>query len=166
MINVDLEEPTSFLDHVYMGCIQRECKPNEIIIEEYRVFRHIGCVYTIIGAFCQETQARATSPNGCKPLQADKWPRLQRGATKCVFMTQIAAISKFLWSLHPSFVLRTFSCNSQSFPGDFTVFGHLTCSSPYLEAHGTNLCVPWCCTSRFCMSWRGGVKQKLGGLNN
>ena len=24
------------------------------------VFRHIGGVYTIIGAFCQETQARAT----------------------------------------------------------------------------------------------------------
>ena len=51
----------------------------------YRVFRHIGGVYTIIGAFCQETQARATSPNGCKPLQADKWPRLQRGAKKCMF---------------------------------------------------------------------------------
>ena len=34
--NVDLDEPTSFLDHVYLGCTQRECKPNEIIIEEYR----------------------------------------------------------------------------------------------------------------------------------
>ena len=33
--NVDLEEPTSFLDHVYLGCIQRECKPNEIIIEQH-----------------------------------------------------------------------------------------------------------------------------------
>ena len=27
-------EPTSFLDHVYLGCNQRECKPNEIIVEE------------------------------------------------------------------------------------------------------------------------------------
>ena len=26
---VDLGEPTSFLDHEYLGCIQRECKPNE-----------------------------------------------------------------------------------------------------------------------------------------
>ena len=34
--NVDLDEPTSFLDHVCLGCIQRECKPNEIIIDEYR----------------------------------------------------------------------------------------------------------------------------------
>ena len=36
MKNVDLDEPTSFLDHVYLGCTQRECKPNEIIIEENR----------------------------------------------------------------------------------------------------------------------------------
>ena len=34
--HVDLDEPTSFLDHVYLGCTQRECKPNEIIIDEYR----------------------------------------------------------------------------------------------------------------------------------
>ena len=34
--NVDLDEPTSFLDHVNLGYTQRECKPNEIIVEEYR----------------------------------------------------------------------------------------------------------------------------------
>ena len=28
--NVDLDEPISFLDHVLLGCTQRECKPNEI----------------------------------------------------------------------------------------------------------------------------------------
>ena len=32
--HVDLGEPTSFLDDVYLGCTQRECKPNEIIIEQ------------------------------------------------------------------------------------------------------------------------------------
>ena len=32
--NVDLDEPTSFLDHENLGCTQRECKPNEIVIEE------------------------------------------------------------------------------------------------------------------------------------
>ena len=31
MKNVDIEEPTSFLEHVHLGCAQRECKPNEII---------------------------------------------------------------------------------------------------------------------------------------
>ena len=35
MKNGDLDEPTSFLDHVYLGCTQRECEPNEIIIEQY-----------------------------------------------------------------------------------------------------------------------------------
>ena len=33
---VDLGEPTSFLDHVYLGCTQRERKPHESIIEEDR----------------------------------------------------------------------------------------------------------------------------------
>ena len=33
---VDLGEPTSFLDNVYLGHTQRECKPNENIIDQYR----------------------------------------------------------------------------------------------------------------------------------
>ena len=33
---MDLDDPTSFLDHVYLGCTQCECVPNEIIIVEYR----------------------------------------------------------------------------------------------------------------------------------
>ena len=33
---VDLGEPTSFLDKVYLGCTQRECKPNESIVDEDR----------------------------------------------------------------------------------------------------------------------------------
>ena len=35
MKDVDFEEPTSFLDHVYLGCTQRECKPNEKIIGQH-----------------------------------------------------------------------------------------------------------------------------------
>ena len=33
---MDIDEPTSFLDHVYLGCTQRGCKPNETIIEQYK----------------------------------------------------------------------------------------------------------------------------------
>ena len=33
---VDLGEPTSFLDHVYVRCTQLECNPNACVIEEYR----------------------------------------------------------------------------------------------------------------------------------
>ena len=32
---VDIHEPTSFLDHVHLGCTQRECKPTETIIEQH-----------------------------------------------------------------------------------------------------------------------------------
>ena len=35
MKDVDIEEPTSFLDHVYLECTQRECKANEKIIGQY-----------------------------------------------------------------------------------------------------------------------------------
>ena len=33
---VDLREPTSFLDHVYLGCTQRECQISKDIVDNYR----------------------------------------------------------------------------------------------------------------------------------
>ena len=33
---VDLGKPTSFLDHVYLGCTQRECETNDDIVDNYR----------------------------------------------------------------------------------------------------------------------------------
>ena len=33
---VDLGEPTSFLDHVYLGCTQRHCKISKDIVDNYR----------------------------------------------------------------------------------------------------------------------------------
>ena len=33
---VDLGEPTSFLDHVYLGCIQRHCEKSKDIVDNYR----------------------------------------------------------------------------------------------------------------------------------
>ena len=35
MKNGDLEEPTSFLDHVYLGCTQRECTISNDIVGNY-----------------------------------------------------------------------------------------------------------------------------------
>ena len=35
MKTVDIDEPASFLDHMYLGCTQRECKPDAAIIEQY-----------------------------------------------------------------------------------------------------------------------------------
>ena len=33
---VDLGEPTSFLDHVYLGCTQRQCEESQNIVDNYR----------------------------------------------------------------------------------------------------------------------------------
>ena len=33
---VDLGEPTSFLDHVYLGCTQRQCEISKDIEDNYR----------------------------------------------------------------------------------------------------------------------------------
>ena len=33
---VDLGEPTSFLDHVYFGCTQRQCEISKDIVDTYR----------------------------------------------------------------------------------------------------------------------------------
>ena len=36
MKDVDLREPTSFLDHVYLGCTQRECQISKDIVDNFR----------------------------------------------------------------------------------------------------------------------------------
>ena len=36
MKEVDLGEPTSFLDHVYLGCTQRECETSKDVVDNYR----------------------------------------------------------------------------------------------------------------------------------
>ena len=36
MKDVDLGEPTSFLDHEYLGCTQRECQISKDIVVNYR----------------------------------------------------------------------------------------------------------------------------------
>ena len=37
MKDVDLGEPTSFLDHVHLGCTQRECRISKDIAHNYRI---------------------------------------------------------------------------------------------------------------------------------
>ena len=36
MKDLDLGEPTSFSDHVYLGCTQRECQRSKDIVDNYR----------------------------------------------------------------------------------------------------------------------------------
>ena len=37
---VDFGEPTSFLDHVYLGCTQRQCEISKDIVDNYRAIQH------------------------------------------------------------------------------------------------------------------------------
>ena len=39
---VALGEPTSFLDHVYLGCTQRQCKISKDIVDNYRTMFESG----------------------------------------------------------------------------------------------------------------------------
>ena len=39
---VDLGEPTSFLDHVYLGCTQRQCEVSKDIVHNYRTIFESG----------------------------------------------------------------------------------------------------------------------------
>ena len=36
MKDADLEEPTSFLHHVYLGCTQRKCQISKGIVDNYK----------------------------------------------------------------------------------------------------------------------------------
>ena len=39
---VDLGEPTSFLDHVFLGCTQRQCEISKDIVDNYRAMFESG----------------------------------------------------------------------------------------------------------------------------
>ena len=49
MKNLDIDEPTSFLDHVYLGCAQRECTSNMTIIEQQKTRISAGATQKMTG---------------------------------------------------------------------------------------------------------------------
>ena len=65
---VDLVEPTSFLEHVNLGCIERECKPSKNIVEEYRTM------------FESRISAGATE-------KLPGWEKLHAKTVSCFFLT-------------------------------------------------------------------------------
>ena len=46
---VDLGEPTSFLDHVYLGCTQRKCEISKDIVDNYRTMFESRISYDMEG---------------------------------------------------------------------------------------------------------------------
>ena len=75
MKKVDFGEPTSFLDNVYLGCTQRECKTNEDIVVNYR-----NLIELRISAGAAEK-----SPSGKPHVLTVTWSYdMERHAKKCV----------------------------------------------------------------------------------
>ena len=78
--NVDLDEPTSFLDHEKLGCTQRECKPNEIIIEENtKMFESrisAGATEKLPGWEKNITQRRLRGPTTWKDMLENSWKEI------------------------------------------------------------------------------------------
>ena len=71
---VDLGEPTSFLDHVYLGCTQRQCEKSKDIVDNYRTM------------FESRISAGATEKLPCSVnLRISSWSYGMEGhAKKCV----------------------------------------------------------------------------------
>ena len=71
---VDLGEPTSFLDHVYLGCTQRQCKISKDFVDNYRTM------------FESRISAGATEKLPCSEnLRISSWSYdIERHAKKCV----------------------------------------------------------------------------------
>ena len=57
MNQVELVEPTSFLDHVYLGCTQRECETNDDIVDNFLKYVRVQDVRRSYG---KTTQLRET----------------------------------------------------------------------------------------------------------
>ena len=58
---VDLGEPTSFLDHAYLGCTQRQCEISKDIVDNYRT------------VFESRISARATEKLPCSENLRISW---------------------------------------------------------------------------------------------
>ena len=71
---VDLGEPTSFLDHVYLGCTERQCEISKDIVDNYRTM------------FESRISAGATEKLPCsEDLRISSWSYDMEGhAKKCV----------------------------------------------------------------------------------
>ena len=82
MKNVDLGKPTSFLDHVSLGCTQRECQASMDIVDIFRsMFESRICA----GAMEKNTRSFSSGETRAKTLSLHGpmiWKVMQRNAWK------------------------------------------------------------------------------------
>ena len=79
MKDVDLGEPTSLLDHVYLGCTQRECQISKDIVGNYR-----SMFESRISAGAKEKlpETRATEKPDAETISSWSWKVMQRNVWK------------------------------------------------------------------------------------
>ena len=70
---VDLGEPKSFLDHVYLGCTQRQCQISKDIVDNYRTMFESGI-----------SAVRAEKLPFSQNLRISSWSYMAGHAQKCV----------------------------------------------------------------------------------
>ena len=80
MKDVDLGEPTSFLDHVYLGCTQRECQISKDIVDNYRSMFESGIS---AGATEKLPQTSATEKPDAETISSWSYD-IEGHAKKCV----------------------------------------------------------------------------------
>ena len=76
MKDIDLEEPTSFLDHVYLRCTQRECQANKDIVDNFwRLFESRISAGAIESCLILRNLAQTFlhGPTICKFIQRNAW---------------------------------------------------------------------------------------------
>ena len=80
MKDVDLGEPKSFLDRVYLGCTQRECQISKDIVDDYRSLFESRIS---AGATQKLSETKATVKLDVETISS--WSHDMEGhATKCV----------------------------------------------------------------------------------
>ena len=96
MKDVDIEEPTSFLDHVYLGCTQRQCEISKDIVDDNRTMfesrisagatEKLPCLENLsISSWSFDMQGRAKkcAQRYCE-LANKTTPQLYKVATPCI----------------------------------------------------------------------------------
>ena len=93
MKDVDLEEPTSFLDHVYLGCTQRECTISNEIVTNTEICLKPGFLLEPRKNYLQELQGNLMQKS-CLPGPTT-WKVTQTNAWKDIANLQIKRLNNY-----------------------------------------------------------------------
>ena len=100
MKDFDLGEPTSFLDHVYLGCTQRVCQISKDIVDNYRSIFESRISAGATRKICQKRYLHG--PMIWKVMQRNAWrditEQLYKVATPCTDDHQLKEEEK--WIIH------------------------------------------------------------------